>query len=77
MSKKLLSEILHERMDSVIYRKIKKTMFQLSESKKFDMLILPANIDDYAITRFQNEGITVTKIIDFGHEKYKLSWPKE
>jgi len=50
MPKKLLSEILHERMDSVIYRKIKKTMFQLSESKKFDVLILPANIDDYAIT---------------------------
>lgn len=77
MAKKLLSEILHERMDSVIYRKIKKNMFQLSEGKKYDLLILPANIDDYAITRFQNEGIKVERITDFGHVKYKLSWPRK
>lgn len=77
MAKKLLSEILHERMDSVIYRKIKKTMFQLSESKKYDLLILPANIDDYAITRFQNEGISVETVHDFGYTKYRLSWPRK
>ncbi len=76
MPKKLLSEILHERMDSVIYRKVRTLMVQLAQNGKYDLLILPANIDDYAITRFQNEGIRVEAVEDFGHTKYRLSWPR-
>jgi len=74
MAKKLLSTILKERTESIKYRAIKKILMGIAQNEKKECLILVHKLDNYALTTLQNEGITVKKVDDFGHKKYKLTW---
>lgn len=73
-TKKLLSDILNERSESVKYRKIRSELFKCAQNNKNEFLVATKNIDDYAITRFKNEGITVREVVEFGYNKIMLKW---
>jgi hypothetical protein len=72
--KKLLSTILRERTESIEYRAIRKQLMVLAQNRKTEMLILKSKMTDHAINTLQNEGINVTLINEFGHDKYLLKW---
>lgn len=71
-SKKLLSTILKERTESIQYRKVRTQLMVQAQNNRNSLLIM--YLDDYTLTRLQNEGLTVEKIQEFGYDKYRISW---
>lgn len=74
MPKKLLSDILNERSESVNYRKIRKELMNLAQNNRNEFIILKSKMDDYSATRLRNEGIQFAFFSEFGYDKIKLSW---
>lgn len=73
-AKKLLAIVLRERSESIIYRKVRKELMDQAQNNRSEYIILQSRLDDYALTRLQNEGILVAPINENGHHKYKLTW---
>lgn len=73
-NKNNLATRLIERSESIIYRKIKSELIKCAQNNKQQFIILYGNIDQYSITKLQNEGIKVTEINEFGFDKYLLEW---
>lgn len=71
MAKKLLSQILRERTETIEYRKIKSQLLKLAQNEKTEMLILKITPETQVM--LQNEGIKIQKIND-GWDKLKLAW---
>lgn len=72
MAKKLLSQILRERTETIEYRKIKSQLMKLAQNEKTEMLILKITPETQVM--LQNEGIKIERIND-GWDKLKLTWP--
>lgn len=72
MAKKLLSDILKHRTDTIEYRAIKQQLMKVAQSGKNEYRQL--SISDKTVVMLQNEGIKVEKITEFNYEKFKLSW---
>lgn len=72
MARKLLSQILRERTETIEYRKIKSQLMKLAQNEKTEMLII--KISQETQVMFQNEGIKIEKINDYGFDKLRLSW---
>lgn len=72
MAKKLLSQILRERTETIEYRKIKSQLMKLAQNEKTEMLII--KITPETQTMLQNEGIKIEVINDCGWDKLRLSW---
>ena len=75
MAKKLLSQILRERTETIEYRKIKSQLMKLAQNEKTSMLIIRISAETQVM--LQNEGITIEEIDDHGFKKLKLSWNEE
>ena len=71
MAKKLLSQILLERTETIEYRKIKGQLMKLAQNEKTEMMIIKISPETQVM--LNNEGITITKVNDFGYDKLKLS----
>lgn len=72
MPKKLLSQLLKERTDTIEYRAIRKQLMIKAQNNGSDYRIM--RISDKTIIMLQNEGIKVEKITEFNTVKYLLSW---
>lgn len=70
--KKLLSTLLNERTESIEYRAIRSNLIKTAQQGKNEFRLM--RIGGYALTRLSNEGINVTKINEFGFDKYLLTW---
>jgi len=71
-AKKILATVLRERTESIGYRKIRSLLMNQAQNEKTYCLLI--KVDDYSLTRLQNEGIKIEKITDFGTQKFRLSW---
>lgn len=71
-TKKLLSQVLLERSDTVEFRKVKSQLMNIAQNKKREMFALTLEKD--TITMLQNQGINVSKCDEFGYTRYKLTW---
>lgn len=72
MDKKLLSQILRERTETIEYRKIKAQLMKLAQNEKTEMLIIKITPETQIM--LQNEGIKIEKLNDSGWDKLRLSW---
>jgi len=72
MAKKLLSQLLRERTETIEYRKIRGQLMKLAQNEKTEMLIIKISPETQIM--LQNEGIKIEVINDFGYDKIKLSW---
>jgi len=72
MAKKLLSQYLRERTETIEYRKIKAQLMKLAQNEKTEMLILTVSHETQIM--LQNEGIKIETITDGGWDKLRLSW---
>lgn len=72
MPKKLLSEILRERTETIEYRKIRAQLMKYAQNEKTSFRILKMKPD----TRIQleNEGIIITEINETNYKVLELSW---
>lgn len=73
-TKKLLSTVLNERTESITYRAIRKNLMAVAQNGKNSYLILCSRLDEYSLTRLQNEGIEFEMINEGGFSKYRLTW---
>ncbi len=71
MPKKLLSEILIERTETIEFRAIRTQLMKFAQNKKRQFHIL--HIGEPALTMLRNEGLTIERIND-GCEKWRISW---
>lgn len=72
MAKKTLAAILQERTDTVEYRSIKQKLMKVAQNKGNEFRVI--FIEQKTINQLQNEGISVTKVNEFGYDKYLLKW---
>ena len=72
MAKKLLSQILRERTETIEYRKIKSQLMKIAQNEGTEMRIL--KITKETITMLENEGISVVRTKQADYWVYKLSW---
>lgn len=72
MAKKLLSQILRERTDTIEYRSVRNNLMKQAQNNKNTFRILRLTPD--TITRLQNEGINITQINETNYEVLELSW---
>jgi len=72
MPKKLLSEILRERTETIEFRKIRAQLMKYAQNEKTSFRILKMKTE----TRIQleNEGITITEINETNYTVLELSW---
>jgi len=70
--KKNLLTLLNERIETIEYRAIKSELMKAAQNKRTEYRRI--YLQDDTIMRLQNEGIKVTKINEFGTDKFLLSW---
>jgi hypothetical protein len=72
MAKKLLSELLRERTETIEYRKVRGQLMKYAQNEKTSYRIMKLKPD--TIVQLQNEGITITEIDEPNYKVLELSW---
>lgn len=72
MPKKLLSQILRERTETIEYRKVRGQLMKYAQNEKTSFRIL--KLKPEPIVQLQNEGITINEVNEPSYKVYELSW---
>lgn len=72
MAKKLLSQILRERTETIEYRKVRSQLMKYAQNEKTSFRIL--KLKSETIIQLQNEGIVITEINEPSYKVFELSW---